>query len=170
MALCETKPNRVMSFLRGVYEPLGIEVRQENDDTDYFSATVIAMSLGMYSSSGRPHAHAVSAIISKLHNWQKHCIAVPYGLVGVSVRYDLEVAKGVLEWLIDRDRPRHIPHLGFEYHVYYKGELPALDEDDDVDIYLDDLDDYTSEELDAMCGKYGDCDDCPGFSACCNED
>ena len=167
MSYCDTNPNRVMDFLRGVYKPLGIEVKNVKNDMEYFSATVIAMSLGMYSSSGRPHAHAVSAIIAKLDNWQNHCIAVPYGLVGVSVRYDIEVAGGVLKWLIDRDRPRSIPHLGFEYHVRYKGDLPELD--DDVDIYFDDDDDYTKEELDEMCGTYGDCDDCPGFSACCNE-
>ena len=89
MSYCYTKPSRVMDFLHGVYEPLGIEVATDTvTDGHYFSATDIARFLSIYSDTGRPHGHAVSAIISKFDIPAHHAIIVPYGLVGVMVRYD----------------------------------------------------------------------------------
>jgi Rha family phage regulatory protein len=95
MSYNHTVPGRVMSFLRGVYEPLGIEVQTEGDNTYYLTATQIAWLHGVYSESGKPHVLAVAAIISKLENQARHAIVVPYGLVGISVRYDSYIVDAV---------------------------------------------------------------------------
>ena len=128
MSYCRTRPNRVMDFLRGVYEPLGIEVEAECDDFGYYSATEIAEILGLYSDTGRPHGHAVSAIISKLDISADHAIVVPYGLVGVAMRYDWSVIEAVLNWIVDNDQITDVPHLDFCYHVYYAHDSIWLDD------------------------------------------
>jgi len=173
MSYYGTNPSRVMNFLQSVYKPLGIEIQNDTDDLDYYSATVIAQCLGINSASGRPHRHAVSAIISKLDNWANHSIVIPYGLVGASMRYDFTVVSKVIDWIAENNKPSLIPHLDFDYHVFYDRkkikifDRNVIDLDDDDEDYSDD---YTAEELDAMCGKYGDCDDCPGFLTCCEVD
>jgi len=127
-----TKPGRVISFLRGVYEPLGIEVQTEGDNTYYLTATQIAWLHGICSESGKPHAHAVSAIISKLDNPAHHAIVVPYGLVGVTVRYDSHIIDAVWDWIIKNGFPSEVPHLGFNYHVYYYCQGPLLGGGSDI--------------------------------------
>ena len=174
MSYCFTKPSRVMSFLNGVYEPLGIEVIpfHETDYSGYYTVTEIAEAFGLYSASGRPHGHAVSAIISKIENAPHHAVVIPYGLVGVTVRYSKRIAESVIQWLIDNNFPTEVPYQGFEYHIYYKNRCPVCGDDGDI-IDLDGDDDlkgfFTAEELDEMCGDYGDCDDCPGFFDCCGQ-
>ena len=172
MSYCETEPSRVMNFLNGVYKPLGIEVVpfQETDYFGYYSATEIALALRLYSVSGRPHGHAVSAIISKLEYDSAHrVIVVPYGLVGVTVRYNLSVVNSVMKWLIDNGFPSEVPYQGFEYHIYYK-RSSFFEDDDIINLDDDDLDElFTEEELDAFCDNY-DCDECPGRFFCCDED
>jgi len=140
MSQCSTKPSRVMNFLRGVYEPLGIKVHRECDDMRYYSATDIAILLDIYSETGRPHAHAVAAIISKLDNWVAHAITVPYGLVGVTIRYDWSVVESVRKWIADNNEPHDIPHLDFFYHIYYCRQPSLFCNDSAID--LDDEGDY----------------------------
>jgi hypothetical protein len=159
-----------MGFLRGVYEPLGIAVRENGDDRDYYSVTIIAKALGIYSETGRPHGHAVSAIIAKLGDLAHHAIAIPYGLVGVTFKYDYSVAERVENWIALNGKPHLIPHLDFDYHVYYRcfndceyEQLSLFDDDEELVI-------YTESELDAMCDVFDDCDECPGRYVCCDED
>jgi Rha family phage regulatory protein len=122
-------PTNVMKFLRGVYEPLGIEVLpvHETDYYGYFSATEIANLIGIYSSTGRPHAHAVSAIISKIDNHAKHTLAIPYGLVGVNFRYDHDLLTAVREWLATNNYPYVVPYQGFEYRIHYTKQMNLLE-------------------------------------------
>jgi Rha family phage regulatory protein len=133
MSQCYTPPNRVMNFLCGVYEPLGIEVIPfyEDDYYGYYTVTEIASYLGIYSDTGRPHGHAVSAIISKLENHAHHAVAVPYGLVGVTLRYDGYIVEAVRNWIADNNSPREVPYQGFDYHIYYDCNLPLFDFDDE---------------------------------------
>jgi len=131
MSYSQTEPKRVMNFLRGVYEPLGIGVREDGGERGFFNVTVIARTLGIYSDTGKPHGHAVSAIIEKLGIHEHHSIVVPYGLVGFSFRYDVEVAKAVQEWLAYSNYPHVIPHLDFNYHIYYDRQLSLFDNDED---------------------------------------
>jgi Rha family phage regulatory protein len=177
MSYSYTKPSRVMNFLQGVYEPLGIEVIpfHETDYSGYYTVTEIAEAFGLYSESGRPHGHAVSAIISKIEDAPRHAVVIPYGLVGVTVRYNKHITESVMQWLIDNDFPTEVPYQDFEYHIYYKNRCPVCGSNDEDIIDLndddDDLDDgFTAEELDELCGDYDDCDDCPGFFACCEQD
>jgi hypothetical protein len=143
MSYTRATPKRVLGFLRGVYEPLGIEVLTGGDDYIYYSVTQIARSLGVYSDTGRPHAHAVAAIIAKLDiPLAGHTIAVPYGLAGVSLRYDLNIEIAVGKWLIDNLCPRDVPHLNFEYHVHYR--TPEI-YDDEPDFGGNEYDDFEFE-------------------------
>ena len=134
MSYCCTKPSRVMSFLSGVYEPLGIEVMpfHEDDYYGYFTVTEIADELGIYSDTGRPHGHAVSGIISKLENPARHAVVVPYGLVGVTLRYDRHIVEAVWNWIISNGFPSDVPYQGLEYHIYYDRQLSLFDDDDDI--------------------------------------
>ena len=132
LALFYASPKRVINFLRGAYEPFGIEVKTDGgDDCDYYSVTEIAAELGIYSDSGKPHGHAVSAIISKLGNTANHAIAVPYGLVGVSTRYDRHIIESVWKWITGNGFPETVPHTGFDYHIRYESNYSPHDDDDD---------------------------------------
>ena len=140
MAYCFAKPGKVMSFLRGVYEPLGVEVLpfSEEDCCRNFTVTEIAEIYGLCSSTGKPHGHAVSAIISKIENAAKHAIIVPYGLVGVVTRYDYHIVNAVRDWLAKNGYPHEIPYLDFYYHIYYDRQMSLFDYDDDEVIDLND--------------------------------
>jgi hypothetical protein len=117
-------------FLRGAYEPFGIEVKTDDDDCGYYSVTEIAAQLGIYSDTGNPHGHAVSAIISKLSNVENHAVAVPYGLVGVSLRYDIYIANAVWDWIVNNGYPYQVPHLNFDYHIRYESQLSYSADDE----------------------------------------
>ena len=183
MSQAYVAPDGVMKFLCGVYEPLGIEVLpfHETDYIGYYNVTEIAAKVGVYSASGRPHGHAVSAIIAGLDNraFMGHAMVIPYGLVGATFRYDSFIVEAVRNWLAENKFPHIVPYLDFDYHVYYHRQMSLFDDfddfDDDTILDLDDdlddyPDDYTAEELDEMCGKFGDCDECPGFAYCCESD
>jgi Rha family phage regulatory protein len=150
MADALVSPECVMDFLRGIYKPLGIRVSEDGGTRCFYTATDIARFHRICSESGRPHARAVAAIISKLNIHGSHMEAVPYGLVGVTFRYDAEVVDAVKDWIIKNGYPGEIPHLGFYYHIYYNRQLTlfdndAIDFDDEID--FDDLDDYDLDDL-----------------------
>jgi Rha family phage regulatory protein len=170
----------IMSFLKGAYKPFGIEVtpiiRKHR-----WTVTEIAQYLSVYSENGLYHGHAISAIIEKLNVAPEHITVTPYGAVGMTFYYDESVLFAVENWLAENDFPHDIPHLDFEYHIRYDSghyeqyslftadDLKAKPNDSLFDCDYGDYDlddDYTEAELDEMCGKYGDCDDCPGLSGC----
>jgi Rha family phage regulatory protein len=153
MSYSDASPKAVMDFLRGAYKPFGITVSESGDSNRYFSASVIACALRVYSNSGRPHSHAISAIIEKLNfDTAEHIEVVPYGLVGFSMRYDEYVAQSVADWIELRGYPRTIPHNGIEYHVHYKEPFCLCKYDFDsgisAEIDLDDdfYDDFWGDE------------------------
>jgi len=161
-------PDSVMDFLRNIYKPLGIKVAEEVYTPCFYTATDVAQIIGLYSETGRPHAHAVAAIISKLNIHESQMIVVPYGLVGVTYRYDIGVVSAVEDWLVENGFPREIPHLNFDYHVYYKREKSGLI---DNGFYITfGNDNYTADELDELCDVYDDCNVCPASSACLGDD
>jgi len=147
MSYCLAAPRRVMDFLRGAYTPLGIEVLPvgETDYYGYYSVTEIAAELGVYSENSKPHGHAISAIISKLENPAHHALAIPYGLVGVMMRYDRHIVEAVWDWIVDNGFPDKVPYQDFNYHMYYERQLDMSSYDDcdcdDEDFYIDDCDD-----------------------------
>jgi Rha family phage regulatory protein len=158
MAQCYTAPDGVMKFLRGVYEPLGVEVLpfHETDYYGYYTVTEIAAQIGVYSDTGRPHGHAVSAIVSRIDGYAKHAMVIPYGLVGVIRRYDSFIVEAVRSWLSENNYPSTVPYDGFEYHIYYHRQLSLFD----------DTGAYTEDELDAFCDEFENCDGCPGRAVC----
>jgi Rha family phage regulatory protein len=148
MSYACVNPDRVMSFLRGVYNPLGIEVREIGDEYGYLTVTQIARALGVYSENGLPHGHAIAAIVEKLEIGAGHSVIVPYGLVGFSFRYDCDVLEAVYNWLIENRFPHEVPHLNFDYHIYYYSQLSMFrGGGNDETINLDDDDwDFGDEE------------------------
>jgi Rha family phage regulatory protein len=105
-------------FLRGAYKPFGIEVTPVAGKR-HFTVTDIARYLSVYSENGLYHGHAISAIIEKLNIAPEHIRISPYGAVGITTRYDGTVVSAVEDWLVEHNFPHDIPHLNFEYHVYY---------------------------------------------------
>ncbi|GHV10099.1 hypothetical protein FACS1894217_15350 [Clostridia bacterium] len=114
----------IMAFLRDAYRPFGIAV-QSYEGKYHWTATDIAAVLKVLSDSGRPHGHAIGAIIEKLRIADEHVAVVPYGMVGVTFRYDDYVLGAVADWLIENELPYHIPHLYFEYHIHYGASEPS---------------------------------------------
>jgi Rha family phage regulatory protein len=161
-------PDSVMGFLRDIYKPLGIHVAEDGYTPCFYTVTDIAEVNGIYSESGRPHAHAVAAIITKLNIHKSHIVAVPYGLVGVTYRYTIDVISAVGEWLAKNGFPREIPYLNFNYHVYYDRKKAGTINNGCYINLSDPV--FTEDELDAMCVNYDDCDECPGREVCCGED
>ena len=128
--------------------------------------TEIAAKIGIYSDTGRPHGHAVSAIISKLDNHASHALVIPYGLVGITIRYDSFIIEAVWKWFMENKFPSTVPYLDFDYHIYFYRQLSLHDND-----YVPNLkDDFTVEELDEMCDLFDNCDKCPGRFTCYEED
>ena len=120
MAAWNATPREVERLLKRVYRPLGIPVRDIGDGgTGYLTATEIARYIGIFSETGRPHAHAVSAIIGKLDSTPVHAVIIPFGTVGVSVRYGPAAIDGVWRWICDNGHPDTVPHGGFMYHINY---------------------------------------------------
>jgi Rha family phage regulatory protein len=166
MAIAKSPPGSVMNFLRGAYKPFGINVGDcgNSRNSGYFSPTVIAAALNMFSRSGRPHGHAAAAIISKLNfDPAGHIEIAPYGLAGFSARYDAFIARGVADWLEHHDFPRSVPHRDFEYHVSYNRETSIFG-DSGGDIFV-----ISDAEIDEMCGKYSDCGYCPYRKRCAGD-
>ena len=111
----------IMNFLRGAYKPFGINVA-DYSVRHYLTATNIAMLCGILSATGRPHAHAVAAIIDKLDIDHEHMAVIPYGIIGISMRYYSYVLDEVRYFIAENNLPHHIPHQDFEYHIYYDPE------------------------------------------------
>jgi Rha family phage regulatory protein len=115
--ICATS-EEIISFLRGAYKPFGIEVAPIAGKRRY-TATDIASYLCVFSENGLHHSHAISAIIEKLNVAPEHIRITPYGSVGITTYYDGSVVSAVEDWIVYNNYPRDIPHLDFEYHVYY---------------------------------------------------
>ena len=121
--------DEIMDFLQGAYKPFGVEVIKESGKY-YLSATSIAWLCDIYSETGRPHSRAVAAIIDKLNIAPEHKAILPYGLVGISMRYDNHVLLAVRDWLAENNNPHDIPYLNFEYHIYYGRQFSIFDNED----------------------------------------
>jgi Rha family phage regulatory protein len=137
-------PEEIVNFLRGAYKPFGINVAPIGGNRGTLTATDIARMLAVYSENGLPHGRAVAKIIENLNVAPEHIEIAPYGLVGISVRYDFFVYCAVRDWLAANDYPHDIPHLDFEYHIYYDRRLPRFD-DSEIDSDLDDEIDLDEE-------------------------
>jgi Rha family phage regulatory protein len=169
-AQVRSSPVKVMSFLRGAYRPFKINVDEWGTSEKPYSVTEIARRIGIYSNTGRPHGHAAAAIIDRLNIGNEHIECVPFGLVGIMMRYDEFTLNAVADWLEANGYPHDIPYLDFEYHIHYRSEiLFVIDGEDCDDGWFnegEEMDCCTEDELEKMCGDYYDCDDCPGQYEC----
>jgi Rha family phage regulatory protein len=120
-------PERIIRFIKGLYEPLGFTVAAEDEIaalTEMFTAKDIAEIFGIYSRSGKPHNQAVACILNEIlfiGGGHKSAVTVDYGgAIGVCVRYDEHALYAVENWLVDNKFPSEIDGLDRTYHVVYK--------------------------------------------------
>ncbi len=114
---------RIIWFLKGIYEPLGITVAGDEDIAaapQTYTALQIARELGVYSQTGKPHARAVACVINEillLGEKHKTITTADYGNhIGVSVRYDQYAMGAVKDWLVQNAYPSEV--YGFERTFY----------------------------------------------------
>lgn len=136
--------NRAADILKGVYQAAGTDERYlallvgsvykecgmkfalppvKMDADKLYDQTMIANELGIMSTSGKPHAQAVGAIIDILDISDDDKITTPYtnhGHSGVVVQYKGNVVNMVLGWLEDNGYPRTIIGENKKYNVSYK--------------------------------------------------
>jgi len=120
---------RILDFLDGLYEPVGITVLEDcefDDIPQTYTSLQIAYVCGVYSMYGNPHAHAVSCILNEhLYIDGNHKFAVTdnymSGIVG-GFRYDDYALQAVKNWLDDCNYPNDIYSDSRTYHVVYRKE------------------------------------------------
>lgn len=114
-----------------MYEPLGITVYLDGMGGEkIYTASEIARINGILSVKGKPHAYAVSAIISILKIGDEYKIVKPYQLgetVVISVKYDEYVVNAVREWLEQNNWPCEIVCGKKIYKVAYKNRESVLE-------------------------------------------
>ena len=120
-------PEQLVMFLKGVYEPIGIAVA-DDDGLDgvprMHTAKQIAKRFGVYSMNGRPHHQAVSCILNEIlfmGDGHKNVTTDYYGShVSVCVRYDDYAVKSVGRWLLEHGLPDEVHGFERTYLVLYK--------------------------------------------------
>lgn len=119
-------PQFVAVAMKSLYEPVGVEIPLEGITLNkrLFDATAIADRLGVMSRSGKPHAHAVSAIIAQVDVLPEEKELVPFqsgisGHSGTNMQYTESVVAKVSLWLERHGYPTEISCKGKQYTVRY---------------------------------------------------
>lgn len=119
-------PQFVAVAMKSLYEPVGVEIPLEGITLNkrLFDATAIANRLGVLSRSGKPHAHAVSAIIAQVDVLPEEKELVPFqsgtnGHSGTNMQYTESVVAKVSLWLERHGYPTEISYKGKQYTVRY---------------------------------------------------
>ena len=119
-------PQFVAVAMKSLYEPVGVEIPLEGITLNkrLFDATAIANRLGVLSRSGKPHAHAVSAIIAQVDVLPEEKELVPFqsgtnGHSGTNMQYTESVVAKVSLWLERHGYPTEISYNGKQYTVRY---------------------------------------------------
>ena len=134
-------PEEVTAGLVRIFEPLGLPFAPDKS-FGHYSLTDIATATGIYSSAGKPHTRAVSAIISKLSIGDENKMIIPIrrgDFVGAITMYDECVFDSVFKWLADNNRPSAVSCGDKFYRIDY--DLP----DDDYSDYLEYLESEDDE-------------------------
>ena len=120
-------PKRILEFLSGVYEPLGIYIFDEDELENIpqmYTAKQIAQILGICSLTCKPHSQAVACILNEyiiIGAEHKQINAYGYGNhIGISVLYDESVVFLLEEWLVENNYPNEIYGLDCTYYVQYQ--------------------------------------------------
>lgn len=119
-------PQFVAVAMKSLYEPVGVEIPLEGITLNkrLFDATAIANRLGVLSRSGKPHAHAISAIIAQVDVLPEEKELVPFqsgtnGHSGTNMQYTESVVTKVSLWLERHGYPTEISYKGKQYAVRY---------------------------------------------------
>lgn len=119
-------PQFVAVAMKSLYEPVGVEIPLEGITLNkrLFDATAIADRLGVMSRSGKPHAHAVSAIIAQVDVLPEEKELVPFqsginGHSGTNMQYTESVVAKVSLWLERHGYPTEISYKGKQYAIRY---------------------------------------------------
>ena len=119
-------PQFVAVAMKSLYEPVGVEIPLEGITLNkrLFDATAIADRLGVLSRSGKPHAHAVSAIIAQVDVLPEEKELVPFqsginGHSGTNMQYTESVVAKVSLWLERHGYPTEISYKGKQYAIRY---------------------------------------------------
>ena len=119
-------PVRILSFLKKLYAPLGIEVEVDAfpDTSNLYTAKKIATMLGIYSIYGLPHAHAVSCILNEnIFIGDEHRTVLTAGFddfIVVSVRYDNYAVEAVRNWIKANGKPGEVDGFYRTYYLVYR--------------------------------------------------
>ena len=118
------KPQYQALAMNNFYDGLEVPRIAFNESaTVLYDATTIATRLGiMAEKSGKPHAQAVTAIISQLNISPDEQTETPYsrnGHDGVSVQYAESVVGKVAAWLEENQYPKCIEGNGKQFRVRY---------------------------------------------------
>lgn len=119
-------PQFVAVAMKSLYAPVGVEIPLEGITLNkrLFDATAIADRLGVMSRSGKPHAHAVSAIIAQVDVLPEEKELVPFqsgtnGHSGTNMQYTESVVAKVNLWLERHGYPEEIRYNGKQYTIRY---------------------------------------------------
>ncbi|WP_352400113.1 ORF6N domain-containing protein [Anaerotignum sp.] len=111
-------------FLKDMYAPVGINVPMIRVEQEkLYEQTEMAEILGVYSKSGKPHAQAIGAIISKLNISESDIVQTSYsrnGHTDISNQYKEPVLQQVEKWFMDNGYPTAISKGTKEFKVNYR--------------------------------------------------
>ena len=119
------KPQYQALAMNNFYDGLEVPRIAFNESaTALYDATTIATRLGIIAEkSGKPHAQAVTAIISQLNISPDEQTETPYsrnGHDGVSMQYAESVVGKVVAWLEENQYPKCINGNGKQFRVTYQ--------------------------------------------------
>lgn len=119
-------PQFVAVAMKSLYVPVGVEIPLEGVtlNKQMFDATAIAKQLGVLSRSGKPHAHAISAILAQVDVLPEEKELAPFqsavsGHAGTNVQYTKSVVAKVSLWLERHDYPESFEYRGKKYTLRY---------------------------------------------------
>lgn len=119
-------PQFVAVAMKSLYAPVGVEIPLEGVtlNKQLFDATAIAKQLGVLSRSGKPHAHAISAILAQVDVLPEEKELAPFqsavsGHAGTNVQYTKSVVAKVSLWLERHDYPESFAYRGKKYTLRY---------------------------------------------------
>ncbi len=119
------KPQYKALALKQLYRKGGIDLPIEGmkAEKEIYDLQAIAKEVGIFSSSSKPHAQAVNAIISqlKLNDDEKETVSYErHGHVGTTTQYTKSVIDKVKHWLSNNGFPTEIRYNNKTFKVSYK--------------------------------------------------
>lgn len=124
------KPQYQALTLKQIYRKGGIDIPIEDikADKEIYDLTSIADTVGIYSSSNKPHGQAINAIISNLNITDEEKEIVSFernGHMGTTIQYTKSVIDKVQKWLLENNYPLEILYVDRKgknktFHVSYR--------------------------------------------------